>query len=93
MTMQSDSKGHGLANNLLLQFGLVAVVAVILIALAAYYVWYVTSEAASVGGLVILGAVPNSEASVLKFEEASVPISGTGFSVVYFVRGTNKSST
>jgi hypothetical protein len=39
MTMQSDSKGHGLANNLLLQFGLVAVVAVILIALAAYYVW------------------------------------------------------
>ena len=39
MTMHSDNKGHGLANNLPLQLGLVAVAAVILIILAALYVW------------------------------------------------------
>jgi hypothetical protein len=39
MTMQSENKGHGFANNLPLQLGLVGVAAMILIALAAHYVW------------------------------------------------------
>jgi len=39
MTIHSDNKGHGLANNLPLQLGLVAVAALILIVLAALYVW------------------------------------------------------
>jgi hypothetical protein len=39
MTMHSDNKGHGLANNLPLHLGLVAVAAVILIVLAVHYVW------------------------------------------------------
>jgi hypothetical protein len=39
MTTQVGNKGHGLANNLPLQFGLVVVVAVLLIVLAARYVW------------------------------------------------------
>ena len=37
--MQSDNKGRGLANNLWAQVGLLAVVAVIVIALAWQYVW------------------------------------------------------
>jgi hypothetical protein len=39
MTMQSDNKGHGLANNLWAQLSLLAVAAVIIIVLAARYVW------------------------------------------------------
>jgi hypothetical protein len=38
MTMQ-ERKDHGLANNFWLQMGLIAVVAVIVIMLAAKYVW------------------------------------------------------
>lgn len=39
MTLQSENKGHGLADNLPLQLGLVAVVAFILIVLAWKFVW------------------------------------------------------
>ena len=39
MTIEGGNQGHGLANNLPLQLGLVAVLAAILIALAALYVW------------------------------------------------------
>ena len=39
MTMQSDNKGHGLANNLWAQMTILAVVAVIVIVLAAQYLW------------------------------------------------------
>jgi hypothetical protein len=39
MTMQSHNKGHGLANNLWAQLSLLAVAAVIVIVLAARYVW------------------------------------------------------
>jgi hypothetical protein len=39
MTMQSDNKAHGYANNIWMQMGLLGVVAIVLIALAAYYVW------------------------------------------------------
>ncbi len=39
MTMQTENKGHGLANNLPLQVAMVFVVAAILIVLAARYVW------------------------------------------------------
>ena len=39
MTMQSDNKAHGFANNSWMQMGLLAVGAIVLIALAAQYVW------------------------------------------------------
>jgi hypothetical protein len=39
MTMQSDNKAHGFADNIWTQMGLLAVVAIVLIALAAHYVW------------------------------------------------------
>jgi len=39
VTMQGEHKGHGLANNLPLQLGLMAVVALILIVFAANYIW------------------------------------------------------
>ncbi len=39
MSMQSDNKGHGLFNNLGLQMALLAVAAVVLILIAAHYVW------------------------------------------------------
>lgn len=39
MTMQSPNKGRGLANNFWAQMGLLVVAAVILIALAAHYIW------------------------------------------------------
>jgi hypothetical protein len=38
--MQSESKGHGLANNLWAQLGLLAIVTVIVIALAWQYVFW-----------------------------------------------------
>ena len=38
MTMQSDNKAHGFANSWM-QMGLLAVGAIVLIALAAQYVW------------------------------------------------------
>jgi hypothetical protein len=39
MTMQSDHHVHGLASNSWMQMGLLAVVAIALIALAAHFVW------------------------------------------------------
>ena len=39
MTMQHESRAHGLANNLWAQLALTAVVAAIVIALAWAYVW------------------------------------------------------
>jgi hypothetical protein len=39
MLTQSDNKGHGFADNMWAQMGLLAVVAVVLIALAAHYLW------------------------------------------------------
>ncbi len=39
MTMQSDNKAHGLANNIWAQLGLLTVVVVIAIGLAWRYVW------------------------------------------------------
>ena len=40
MTMQSSNQGHhGLANNIWAQMGILAVVAIVLIVLAAHYVW------------------------------------------------------
>jgi hypothetical protein len=39
MLTQSDNKGHGIADNMWAQMGLLAVVAVVLIALAAHYLW------------------------------------------------------
>jgi hypothetical protein len=39
MTMQSENKWHGFANNLPLQLGVMGLVVMILIALAAHYVW------------------------------------------------------
>ncbi len=39
MTMHSDSKGPGFASNVWAQMGIVVVAAVVLIALAAHYVW------------------------------------------------------
>ena len=39
MSMQSDSKGHSLANNMWAQLGLLVAAAVIVVILAAQYVW------------------------------------------------------
>ena len=39
MTMQSDNKAHGFADNMWMQMGLLGVVAIVLIALVAHYVW------------------------------------------------------
>jgi len=39
MTMQSDNRGRGLANNLWAQLGLLVVAAAIVLALAWQYVW------------------------------------------------------
>jgi hypothetical protein len=39
MTMQSDNKAHGFADNMWMQMGLLGVVAIVLIALTAHYVW------------------------------------------------------
>jgi hypothetical protein len=39
MTTQVEHKGHGLANNVPLQFAIVTIAAVLLIVLAARYVW------------------------------------------------------
>jgi hypothetical protein len=39
MLTQSENKGHSFANNSWAQMGLLAVVAVVLIALAAHYLW------------------------------------------------------
>jgi len=39
MTIQSDNKGHGLFNNPRAQMGLLTVVVIILIVLAAHYIW------------------------------------------------------
>ena len=39
MTMQSDNKAHGFANNSWMQMGRLAVGAIVLIALAVHYVW------------------------------------------------------
>jgi hypothetical protein len=40
MTLQSDNnRGHGLANNLVAQMGLLAVVVVILLLVAWHYIW------------------------------------------------------
>jgi len=39
MSMQSDNKGRGLSNNLAAQLGLLAVAVVILLMIAAHYIW------------------------------------------------------
>jgi hypothetical protein len=39
MSMQSDNKGRGLSNNLAAQMGLLAVAVVILLLIAAHYIW------------------------------------------------------
>jgi hypothetical protein len=39
MTMQSDNKGHGLANNFWAQMAILAIVVIVVIALAAKYLW------------------------------------------------------
>jgi hypothetical protein len=39
MTMQSDSKGHGVSNNPWGQMGLLTAVVIVLIVMAAHYVW------------------------------------------------------
>jgi hypothetical protein len=39
MTMPSDNKGHGLASNLWAQVSLLIVVALVVVILAARYVW------------------------------------------------------
>ena len=39
MSMQSDNKGRGLSNNLAAQLGLLAVAVVILLLIAAHYIW------------------------------------------------------
>ena len=39
MTTQRDNKSHGFAVNMWAQMGVLAVVAIILIALAAHYLW------------------------------------------------------
>jgi hypothetical protein len=39
MTMHGDNRGHGLANNFWMQTSLLVVAVVVLIALAAHYIW------------------------------------------------------
>ena len=39
MTMQSDSKGHAVSNNPWGQMGLLTAVVIVLIVMAAHYVW------------------------------------------------------
>lgn len=39
MTMQSDHRGHGLANNTAAQMTLLAVAVVVLLVISWYYVW------------------------------------------------------
>jgi hypothetical protein len=39
MTMHSDNKRHGLANNLWAQMGLLAVAVVVLLVIASHYIW------------------------------------------------------
>ena len=39
MTMQSENKGHGLANNMAAQMALLAVAVAVLIVIAWFYIW------------------------------------------------------
>jgi hypothetical protein len=39
MTMYSDNKSHGFINNLWVEMGLLVVATVVVIALAAHYIW------------------------------------------------------